>query len=159
MAPKELSREDFLLVFGPNDTYLAKAPGGILQSSLICSPEVTKMISSAKSFDYAVFEPLDTEELADAGEETAETESNSLDSESDVSGSGIATLITSGNEGTDPYLGWTKKDLPFSHKAYTPAAKYYPGLAEFLKKQYVKLNTFPIAAFALTTIVGKSTSK
>lgn len=132
MAPKELSREDFLLVFGPNDTYLAKAPGGILQSSLICSPEVTKMIASAKSFDYAVFEPIDT-----AGPSSGRAEIDQMDesnSASDVSGATIATMITSTNPGTDPYLGWTKKDLPFSHKPYTPTEKYYPGLAEFLKK-------------------------
>lgn len=129
--PKEHSREDFLVAFGPNDTYLARAPGGILQSSLVCSPELQKNIAQAKAFDFAIFPALSAETATSGSNEDAST--NTIDT---VSGPEIVTLITSHKNDPDPYLGWTKKDMMSSHKLYQPPEKYYPELGEWLDHRY-----------------------
>ncbi|KAI9835326.1 MAG: hypothetical protein M1819_002470 [Sarea resinae] len=109
MAPKppklpKLAATDFLVAFGPNNTYLARAPA-VSRSSLVCSPTMLDIISEAKSVAFAVFPPFET----------------SVDDE------GAAD-----NSSPDPYLSYTKKAFMSDSKCYFPEEDYYPELKEWL---------------------------
>lgn len=135
--PGKYSTADYLVVFGPNDTYLAKTPGGILQSSLVCSPALQKNIADAKSFDFVIFPPQESEDhVGTSGNDATGEISSTTPSDDKDSSVEVVTLLTGQIASPDPYIGYTRKGVLGDHKLYQPPEKYYPELDEWLSHRW-----------------------
>jgi len=104
--PPVLNTADFLVVFGPRNTYLARAPH-ISRSNLITSPSLSTIIDDAKTVNSVVF-PVVEEPSADGEEYSV----------------------------PDPYLAYVKKGLLGDSKIYSPSEAYYPELKEWLDRRW-----------------------
>lgn len=120
MAPPKLpklSTNDFLIVFGPQNTYLARAPS-INRSSLVTSPNLSAIIDDAKTISFVVFPPKETPDA-----------SATIDADDLAESADEDSLL-------DPYIAYAKKGILGDSKFYFPPESNYPELKDWLDHRW-----------------------
>ena len=114
MAPKnppKVKTDDFLIAFGPDNTYLARAPNNISRSTLKVSGDLATKIEQSKGINFVVFPPQP---------QTAE-EKEQADADPEPS---------------DPYVSYSKKGHLGDSKLAIPSRNDLVELTSWLKDRW-----------------------
>ena len=104
--PPSVATSDFLIAFGPDNTYLARAPT-ISRSTLRVSLGLATKLDESKTINFIVFPLVEESGAAAADQETI-----------------------------DPYVSYSKKGHVGDSKLFTPSTDYLPALSAWLKKRW-----------------------
>lgn len=135
--PPKVSTSDFLIVFGPSNTYLARAPT-ISRSTLLLSPDLDTKIQGSKGINFVIFPPKEPNPTrAGAEDELGNDNPNQDVEDQDEDERADPDDIEQGYaDPRDPYLSYSKKGHMGDSKLFVPSEDYLPTLTKWLKDRW-----------------------
>jgi hypothetical protein len=132
--PPKVSSSDFFVAFGPDDTYIARAPNDIHRSTLKISPELAGNLDAAKAVNFIIFPPASaTFDDTSGGADDVSVSSKEEKASRKFSLKRSRNATPASGDPSDPYVSYSKKG---HGQLSVPSGNYFPSLTDWLKERW-----------------------